>query len=385
MKKIVLVSCLLVAIGSNVNAQIELNPTSSHRLNVKAVGLGDLWGVFGTTSTANTNMVFRRGISNTNNWQSTGTIAGTLGYSGTENMGLKLASYDKDLGLYGIEKLKLGTNGDFNRMVILENGNVGINYSTPNSKLDIYGNGPTLSGSVFGFGNSVWRVNSQANGNDFTSLTGGAVSIGLLGSAGNTAGSGAIANVGLVGTTNNNAIENIGVLGVQNANTSGLFLNIVGVKGQVTRTELNVAMGVYGKVSGNSASGGVGYGVYGEASGTGGTIYAGYFSGNVATTGFTQLGSDAPKIKVKKITGFTQTTQDAYRAIPHGLALDKILSVEVVVSVSSTVKHFKKWTSYINHEFDYYVDATNVQIFNIPGNSGSILNKPLTIYITYEE
>lgn len=379
MKKIVLFFTFLIVIINSSNAQIELNPNSAHRLNVKAVGSGDFWGVFGTTSTEYTNMVFRSGISNTNNWQSTGTITGILGYSGAENMGIKLASYDRDLGLYGIEKLRLGTNANFDRMVIFENGNIGVNLpSPPVAKFQVYRTGDAATG--WGGYVSSLKAGMMVDGTHVTAND-NFDAVGIAGH-GSSAGVGYL-NIGILGTAGNSGIRNVGVYGYLNANLSG-FKSFEAVRGEVVRSESNISTGVYGRVSGN-ATGGTGYAIYGEANGTGGTIYAGYFSGNTATTGFTQLGTDAPKIKVKKITGSTATTQGAYREIAHGLTLSKILSVEVIVSPTATTSHFKKWTAYNTYEFDYYIDDTKVQVLNINGNSGSILNKPLTIYITYEE
>ena len=378
MKKISLFLTFLIVIINNSYAQIELNPSSAHRLNIKAVGSGDLWGVFGTTSTTSTNMVFRSGISNTNNWQNTGTITGVLGYSGIENMGLKLASYDKDLGLYGIEKLRLGTNGDFNRMVILENGNVGVNWPSPIAKFQVYRTGDAAIG--WGGYVSSLKAGMMVDGTHVTAND-NFDAVGIAGHGSSAAA--AYSNIGILGTSGNSGLRNIGVLGFLNADI-GVFKSFEAIRGEVVRSATNIATGVYGKVSGN-ATGGAGYGVYGEASGTGGTIYAGYFSGNTATTGFTQLGSDAPKIKTKKITGNTATTEGAYRDIAHGLSIDKILSIDVIVAPVSTVRHQKNWTAYGGHQFDYYYDATHVWILNVTGKSNSILNKPLTIYITYEE
>ena len=106
---------------------------------------------------------------------------------------------------------------------------------------------------------------------------------------------------------------------------------------------------------------------------------------NISVDGFSKLGSNAPAIKVLKLTGTTAAAQGTYTSIAHGLSLSKILSVEVFVSVSATVKHGRGWTAYGGHQFDFYIDSTVVQILNIAGNSGNILSKPYTVLITYEQ
>ena len=108
-------------------------------------------------------------------------------------------------------------------------------------------------------------------------------------------------------------------------------------------------------------------------------------NGNVSVDGFSKLGSSAPAIKVLKLTGTTAATQGTYTTIAHGLDFSKILSVEVFVSPSATVKHGRGWTAYGGYQFDFYLDTTLIQILNIAGNSSSILSKPYTVLITYEQ
>jgi hypothetical protein len=100
--------------------------------------------------------------------------------------------------------------------------------------------------------------------------------------------------------------------------------------------------------------------------------------------GFTKLGDDAPKIKVKKITGTTAATQGNYAYIPHALNSAKIIDVQVIVNVG-TERQFHGWKADSGYEFDYYIDTNNIRVLNVINNSIQILNSPLTIYITYEE
>lgn len=51
--------------------------------------------------------------------------------------------------------------------------------------------------------------------------------------------------------------------------------------------------------------------------------------------GFTMLGSNAPAVKMLKLTGTSAATQGASVAIPHGLSVAKILAVEVLLEYTA--------------------------------------------------
>jgi hypothetical protein len=100
--------------------------------------------------------------------------------------------------------------------------------------------------------------------------------------------------------------------------------------------------------------------------------------------GATKLGSGAPAIMMKKLTGTTAISDGGTVSIAHGLDASKILSIDVMV----------EWTasSYIpprypvsGYEFFWGSGGANINITNTPGNSGSILSKPIKILVTYEQ
>jgi hypothetical protein len=100
--------------------------------------------------------------------------------------------------------------------------------------------------------------------------------------------------------------------------------------------------------------------------------------------GFTKLGSDAPAIKTKLITGTTGSTQGGFAFIEHGLPdFSKILSISVIVFTPFIVHH--STTDSPGEEFHYTVDSIKILISNALLNSAGILSKPVKILITYEE
>jgi hypothetical protein len=103
--------------------------------------------------------------------------------------------------------------------------------------------------------------------------------------------------------------------------------------------------------------------------------------------GATKLGTDAPAIKMKKLTGTTSATQGGQTNIAHGLNSTKILAVNVLVQYLATAG-FDVPPSYNanpGYEFDYYISSTDVIVWLKTGNSANILSKPIKILVTYEE
>jgi len=103
--------------------------------------------------------------------------------------------------------------------------------------------------------------------------------------------------------------------------------------------------------------------------------------------GFSKLGTDAPAIKMKKLTGTTGATEGSTILIRHGLNSIKILAVNVLVQAEETGDAYipSSFSEVLGYEFDYYFDSTNIYILSKTGNSDHILSKPIKILVTYEE
>ena len=100
---------------------------------------------------------------------------------------------------------------------------------------------------------------------------------------------------------------------------------------------------------------------------------------------YVAIGEGAPLIKVVKITG-TAPAVGASAAIAHGLAdIAKIIGAQVLVANDTGNRIPPGFTSVANHEFDFFIDTTNVHIYCISANSSSIDGNAVTILIIYEE
>jgi len=106
---------------------------------------------------------------------------------------------------------------------------------------------------------------------------------------------------------------------------------------------------------------------------------------NLEINGYTMLGSGAPKIQMKKLTGTTPATQGGTALIAHGLDQSKILSVDVLVEYSSTNYIHYAYRESAGYEFNFYISGGNLIIVNVNGNSANILSKPFRVLINYEQ
>ena len=109
-------------------------------------------------------------------------------------------------------------------------------------------------------------------------------------------------------------------------------------------------------------------------------------TGNAEINEYTKLGSSAPAIKMKKITGTTGANEGDQTSFAHGLTMSKIISYQVLVNNSASNNRIPPtFTSVNEHEYDVFIDATDVHVYLSAANSGGIKNGLITVLITYEE
>jgi hypothetical protein len=287
-------------------------------------------------------------------------------------------------------------------------GRIGYGLFTPNT-VDIVGGGTAFSNRSIKF----W-----ADGG--STFTGRLLIEGSGGQTGLYLGNGVVGkevNAGRIGyaITTVNAIDFYGA-GSSNANRSIKFW----AEGGSTFTgalRLNGASGSYGIFLGNDVvgkepnAGRIGYGLFttnaidivggGTSSDTrrirlwaeGGTEMTGDATifGNMQINAFTRMGTQAessPAIKVKKLTGVSQSNQGTVATISHGLNSAKILLVSVLMNIGNAPGDQKIPPNYFSpggYEYNFEVRSNAIWVINRSGNSGNILNKPLEILIIYEE
>lgn len=100
--------------------------------------------------------------------------------------------------------------------------------------------------------------------------------------------------------------------------------------------------------------------------------------------GYTKLGSDAPAIRVKKITGTTSAFEGSEMSIPTGLDAEKILSISVMVRASDPTIWLDANSPLNGSRYYWYFFAGDVRVVTVAGGSAQILSKPVRILITYE-
>ena len=100
---------------------------------------------------------------------------------------------------------------------------------------------------------------------------------------------------------------------------------------------------------------------------------------------YTKLGSAAPEIKMKKLTGTTGGTEGDITDLTHGLTVSKIIGCQVLVTQSSNNLVPPAFTDVAEHEYEFFILANVVRVLLTATNSGSIINGAITVLLTYEQ
>lgn len=109
-----------------------------------------------------------------------------------------------------------------------------------------------------------------------------------------------------------------------------------------------------------------------------------YKNGNTDINGYTQLGEVAPAIKIKKLTVNTPSVQGAFNFVAHGLTQSKIISITGLATIPGGYQIISGQEQ-AGYKYTLNSDNGNIAVGTVAGSSGSILNMPVTIVITYEE
>lgn len=104
--------------------------------------------------------------------------------------------------------------------------------------------------------------------------------------------------------------------------------------------------------------------------------------------GFTKLGTDAPAIKLRKLTTTTGSNDATgnLTTIETGVTATKIIGIQVLVEYGPGQYVPSSYVKNGGYEFNFATNNQNeIEIWNISGNSYNIYSKPIKIIITYEE
>lgn len=108
---------------------------------------------------------------------------------------------------------------------------------------------------------------------------------------------------------------------------------------------------------------------------------------NSSVGGYTNLGTGAPKIKMKTLTVTTSGAAGGVAYISHGLTLAKILSVSVLVNSSVGHDYPPGYgsTTAPGFQYFYFITTTDVVVENSSTSYANIAGRPARILITYKE
>jgi hypothetical protein len=101
--------------------------------------------------------------------------------------------------------------------------------------------------------------------------------------------------------------------------------------------------------------------------------------------GYTVLGEQSAKIKMKKSSFFTNGFDGGINSIALGFGSEKVLEVSIMIEAASGVFYPLNYTAQTGYQVQYNLVGNSIQLRNIIGNCSNVLGKPIKINITYEE
>jgi len=102
--------------------------------------------------------------------------------------------------------------------------------------------------------------------------------------------------------------------------------------------------------------------------------------------GYTKLGSDSPSIKTKVVTGVTSNSGDGIATISHGIQTSKIISMTYQIQYGTENQIVYGYYDEPGYKAVVYSDTEgDFKVQNVTGQADSILNKPITFFVTYRE
>jgi hypothetical protein len=118
-----------------------------------------------------------------------------------------------------------------------------------------------------------------------------------------------------------------------------------------------------------------------------------YKNANTDISGYTRLGKateNAPRIKIKKFTGISSSSQTSFTDVTHGLDREKIIGVQVILKLPGYVDIGPGYSDIDpgvgdNYLYQFQILNTVIRIANAPGRSANILSKNFVVLVTYEE
>jgi hypothetical protein len=102
--------------------------------------------------------------------------------------------------------------------------------------------------------------------------------------------------------------------------------------------------------------------------------------------GFTKLGSNAPAIKMKKLTGACPGAEGGSTSVAHGVTSSKIIGCQVLIDYTGTgVFVPNSYNRNAEYEFDFYITTTDVVVYLSATNSGNLVSDNFVVLLTYEQ
>lgn len=397
-------------VGTTTNNPFVFTTNDAERMRITANG--DV-GIGTTSPTLRLHVVDaepNNGIMNVQNTDATG-WSGTNYISNTGTawgfVGFNNAAGHAYVGTGSANPLRLYTNG-LARVTVSSAGDVGIGTGNPGVRLDVVGDNGLIPMRVWNTLNNGYALTQYISSSNLTGHIGwgnpGAPTFANLFYAGTQA---AAPFVLTTNDTEQMRIAANGTVGIgtpaptaqldvsRNSSTGNGQLHLTETEQDFSRLgfrntattrfweiaamphadDTQMAMNFYSSANGNLmtllGTGNLGVGTTAPAA-------------KLEVNGYTKLGSAAPAICVKKLTGTTAGTQGNTVDIPHGLTASKILGVQVLIEYTPGAFVPVSYSQNPGYEGNYFITSTAIRVCNTATNSANILGKPVKVLITYE-
>ncbi len=286
-----------------------------------------------------------------------------------------------------------GNNARRNAVTVLQNGNMGLGTTTPIQTLDVNGRMNINNGVIQKGGAAITTTSDlglySRNAGEYLRLVTNAAPIRFYSDD----------NIGTIANVSIEANGNVGI-GVTNADQSlvtkkGIRIDDENNNNGTNLNSLRFGQGSTGEFIGSKrTTGDNAFGLDFFTASTsrlsianGGNVGLGTTNpqAKLEVNGFTKLGDDAPKIKMKKLTGTTNATPGLAAYINHGLDKSKIISVSVLVEKGDYLipPHYSEIGLSLDL-YTFYIQNGQI-VVSIDVGALNLLNKPIRILITYEE
>jgi hypothetical protein len=116
-------------------------------------------------------------------------------------------------------------------------------------------------------------------------------------------------------------------------------------------------------------------------------VYGMFFktNGNVSSTNWLKLGSDAPEIFIYKYSGTTSSAIGGSTVIPISSTTSRVLSASIMIDCGAAGYVTDNYSFTDGYQVQFIIENNTIRVQNVLNNSDNILSKPFEIILTIKK